>query len=68
MGRSTRPLRRRHRHSPTHSSEVTPVRASTISPGVAIAIAVVLFTLPLLLTNVQQSGDPLKVRRELRKF
>jgi hypothetical protein len=35
---------------------------------VAIAIAVVLFTLPLLLTNVQQSGDPLKMRRELRKF
>jgi hypothetical protein len=35
---------------------------------VVIAIAAVLFTLPLLLTNVQPSGDGLRGQRELRKF
>ncbi|MCP9883746.1 hypothetical protein KBY97_01205 [Synechococcus sp. ATX 2A4] len=68
MGRSTRPQRRRHRHRPVHSSEVPPARASTHSLGVVIAIAAVLFTLPLLLTNVQPSSDGLRGRRELRKF
>ena len=36
-------------------------------PGLAV-LALVLATVSILLLNQQHSGDPLKVRRELRKF
>lgn len=68
MGRSNRPLRRRQGHRPVLSSEVPATQERPVSLGVVIAIGVVLFSLPVLLTNVQQTGDPLQVRRELRKF
>jgi len=68
MGRFNRPVRRRYRHRPVFSSGPPPARTSTHSLAVVIAIAAVLFTLPLLLTNVQPSGDGLRGQRELRKF
>jgi hypothetical protein len=36
--------------------------------GVAAAIGLALFVMPILLINQQHSGDRLKIRRELRKF
>lgn len=36
--------------------------------GVVAAITLVLVAVPILLLNQQQSGDRLKIRRELRKF
>jgi hypothetical protein len=36
--------------------------------GVAAAIGLALFVVPVLLLNQQHSGDRLKIRRELRKF
>ncbi len=36
-------------------------------PGLAV-LALVLATVSIVLLNQQHSGDPLKVRRELRKF
>ena len=39
-----------------------------ISWGVVVAVGLLLAGVPMLLFNQQHSGDPLKVRRELRKF
>ncbi|AFY28872.1 hypothetical protein [Cyanobium gracile] len=36
--------------------------------GVVVAIGLLLAGVPMLLLNQQHSGDPLKIRRELRKF
>jgi len=36
--------------------------------GVVVAIGLLLAGLPLLFLNQQHSGDPFKIRRELRKF
>lgn len=46
-----------------------PIRRKTSSAWPALAVlALVMATLAILLVNQNQSGDPLKVRRELRKF
>lgn len=42
-------------------------RRSRPWPGLAV-LALVLATVSILLLNQQHAGDPLKVRRELRKF
>jgi hypothetical protein len=39
-----------------------------ISWGVVVAVGLLLAGVPMLLFNQQHSGDPLKIRRELRKF
>jgi hypothetical protein len=53
-----------HRHRPT-----PPTRRRTASPWPALAVlALVMATLAVLVVNQDHSGDPLKVRRELRKF
>ena len=44
-----------------------PVRGPARWPGLA-ALALLLLTGAVLLVNQRQSGDPLKIRRELRKF
>lgn len=46
-----------------------PIRRKTPSAWPALAVlALVLATLAVLLVNQNHSGDPLTVRRELRKF
>jgi len=42
-------------------------RAASRWPGIAVVVLLVV-TGAILLFNQQHSGDPLKVRRELRKF
>ncbi|MFM9086589.1 MAG: hypothetical protein ACKOPT_00285 [Cyanobium sp.] len=55
-------MEQRHRPSP-------PTRRRTASPWPSLAVlALVLATLAVLVVNQNHSGDPLKVRRELRKF
>lgn len=39
-----------------------------ISWGVVVAVGLLLAGVPMLLFNQQHSGDPLKIRRELRMF
>ncbi|MEA5391830.1 hypothetical protein VB738_11240 [Cyanobium gracile UHCC 0139] len=46
-----------------------PEGGQPVSLGVVVAIGLLLAGLPLLLLlNQQHPGDPLKIRRELRKF
>lgn len=46
-----------------------PTRRRTASPWPPLAVlALVMATLAVLVVNQNHSGDPLKVRRELRKF
>jgi len=53
---------------PPHLGEVPPQRrAASTWPGIAVVVLLVV-TGAILLLNQQHSGDPLKVRRELRKF
>jgi hypothetical protein len=62
--RSTR-QRLRGRHRP---EDVPPEGRPPVSLGVVVAIGLLLAGVPMLLFNQQHSGDPLKIRRELRKF
>jgi hypothetical protein len=41
---------------------------AVLSSGVVAVIALALIAVPILLFNQHHSGDPGKVRRELRKF
>ena len=53
---------------PPHQGERPPQRRAASSwPGLAVGMLRVV-TGAILLFNQQHSGDPLKVRRELRKF
>ena len=62
--RSTRHPRRQGRLRP---GAVPPEGRPSISWGVVVAIGLLLAGVPMLL-YYQPSGDPLKIRRELRKF
>ncbi len=59
------PRRRRVRRQP---GPLPPQGGQPVSLGVVVAIGLLLAGLPLLFFNQQHSGDPLKIRRELRKF
>jgi hypothetical protein len=53
---------------PTHLGEgPAQRRAASTWPGITVVVLLVV-TGAILLFNQQHSGDPLKVRRELRKF
>ncbi|WP_323248516.1 hypothetical protein [Synechococcus sp. CCY9202] len=68
MGTFNRPSRRRRR-SATRPRYAPPAGRPGLSWGVVATIALVLVFLPVLLYNQHQSGhQPLKMRRELRKF
>ena len=68
MGRFDQPVRQRRRSTPIRYVQAAPGRRWTRSwPGIAV-LGLVLATASILLFNQQHSGDPLKVRRELRKF
>lgn len=51
-----------------HRKPRPPEGRPPVSLGVVVAIGLLLAGLPLLLLNQQHSGDPFKIRRELRKF
>lgn len=51
-----------------HHAPRQPPGGPPVPLGVVVAIGLVLAGLPLLFFNQQHSGDPLKIRRELRKF
>ena len=63
--RSTRQPRLQGRLRP---GDVPPEGRPSLSWGVVVAIGLLLAGVPMLLFNPQHSGDPLKIRRELRKF
>ncbi|MBW4531051.1 MAG: hypothetical protein KME02_10240 [Aphanothece saxicola GSE-SYN-MK-01-06B] len=48
--------------------DVPPEGRPAISWGVVVAVGLLLAGVPMLFFNHQHSGDPLKIRRELRKF
>lgn len=63
MARFRRSTRQRLR-----PGDVPPESRPPISWGVVVAVGLLLAGVPMLLFNQQHSGDPLKIRRELRKF
>jgi hypothetical protein len=68
MGRFDQPTRRRRRAAPIHARQRGPAsRPDRFWPGIAV-VGLLLVTAMILVFNQQHSGDPLKVRRELRKF
>ena len=69
MGRFDQPPRRRHRRAaPIRARQRGPAsRPDRFWPGIAV-VGLLLVTALILVVNQQHSGDPLKVRRELRKF
>ncbi len=68
MGRFDRPARQRRRAAPIRHVQAAPGRRLARSwPGIAV-LGLLLVTGSILLFNQHHSGDPLKVRRELRKF
>lgn len=68
MGRFDRPARQRRRAvSIRYVQAASGRRWARIWPGIAV-LGLLLVTGSILLFNQQHSGDPLKVRREMRKF
>jgi hypothetical protein len=71
MGRFDQPTRlgrRRRRATPIRARQAAPAsRPDRFWPGIAV-VGLLLVTAMILVFNQQHSGDPLKVRRELRKF
>ncbi len=67
MARFRRATRRRLRGR-LRPDEGPPEGRTPISWGVVVAVGLLLAGVPMLLFNQQHSGDPLKIRRELRKF
>jgi hypothetical protein len=65
--RPTRPLRASSRLDPGRSP-LRVVRRRTSRWPILAVLGLVLATVSILLVNQNHSGDPLKVRRELRKF
>ncbi len=68
MARFRRPARQPRRQGRLRPGAVPPEGRPPVSWGVVVAIGLLLAGVPMLLFNQQHSGDPLKVRRELRKF
>ncbi|MCT0206461.1 hypothetical protein [Synechococcus sp. CS-1332] len=67
MARFRRSTRQRLRGR-LRPGDVPPEGRPAISWGVVVAVGLLLAGVPMLLFNQQHSGDPLKIRRELRKF
>ncbi len=68
MERFDQPPRRRRRDAPIRARQRRPAsRPASFWPGIAV-VGLLLVTTLILVFNQQHSGDPLKVRRELRKF
>ncbi len=67
MARFRRSTRQRLRGR-LRPGEVPPEGRPWISWGVVVAIGLLLAGVPMLFFNQKHSGDPLKIRRELRKF
>ena len=67
MARFRRSTRQRLRGR-LRPGEIPPEGSPPISLGVVVAIGLLLAGVPMLLFNQQHSGDPLKIRRELRKL
>jgi hypothetical protein len=67
---SSPPGRLNNQPGPQHPSmgKFNPAGRPAISWGVVAAISLVLVGASILHFNQQHSGDPLKMRRELRKF
>ena len=68
MARFRRSARQPRRQGRLRPGAVPPEGRPTISWGVVVAIGLLLAGVPMLLYYQQPSGDPLKIRRELRKF
>lgn len=68
MGRYHRSTRRRRSPGRLRPGEAPPEGRPSISWGVVAAIGLLLAGVPMLLFHQSPSGDPLKIRRELRKF
>ena len=66
MARFRRSTRQRLRGR-LRPGEIPPEGRPSLSLGVVVAIGLLLAGVPMLL-YYQPSGDPLKIRRELRKF
>lgn len=67
MARFRRATRQRLRGR-LRPGEGPPQGRPPVSWGVVVAVGLLLAGVPMLLFNQQHSGDPLKIRRELRKF
>ncbi|MBD2551102.1 hypothetical protein H6G65_16215 [Microcystis elabens FACHB-917] len=71
MARFSRPRRRRRRvlsRTGPLPPRGRPLGRPPVSWGVVVAIGLLVAGVPMLLFNRPHSGDPLKIRRELRKF
>ena len=63
--RSRRPSQR---FAPDPAPPVNEAGAAPLSPGILLALCLLALMVPILLFNQHHSGDPVKIRRELRKF
>ena len=68
MGRFNRPARQRRRGELIRPGNAPPAGRPAICWGLMALISLVLVAVPVMLYNQQQSGNPFKIRRELRKF
>ena len=68
MGRFNRPSRQRRRGELIRPGNATPAGRSAIGWGLMALVSLVLVAGRGHVYNQQQSGNPFRIRRELRKF